>query len=74
MKRDPVAVRLAAATEALTPSPAVALPATVMSRNFVPEPADKAARRLTPPVVPLPVSVMLPLVAVIRPAAVVVMP
>ena len=45
-----------------------------MDRSFVPEPADKAARRLTPPVVPLPVSERLPVVAVMRPAAVVVMP
>ena len=69
----PVAVRLAAA-EAVTPIPEVPLPARVMARSFVPEPADKAARRLTPPVVPLPVSEMLPVVAVIRLAPVVKMP
>ena len=70
---EPVAVRLAA-VEAVTPMPDVPLPAREMDRSFVPEPADKAARRLTPPVGPLPVSEMLPVVAVMRPAAVVVMP
>jgi hypothetical protein len=70
---EPVAVRLAAA-EAVTPMPDVPLPARVMARSFVPEPADKAARRLTPPVVPLPVREMLPVVAVMRLAPVVVIP
>ena len=70
---EPVAVRLAAVA-VRTPEPVVALPAKVIARSLVPEPADKAAKRLTPPVVPLPVRVILPVVAVIRPAAVVTMP
>ena len=70
---EPVAVRLAA-VEAVTPMPDVPLPTKVMARSFVPEPADKAARRLTPPDVPLPVSEILPVVAVMRLAPVVKMP
>ena len=70
---EPVAVRLAAVA-VRTPEPVVALPVKVIARNFVPEPANKAAERLTPPVVPLPVSEMLPVVAVIRLAAVVTIP
>ena len=70
---EPVAVSPAAAL-VMTPCPTVLLPVSVITRTFVPEPADKAAKRLTPPVVPLPVSVILPFVAVIRPAAVVTMP
>ena len=70
---DPVAVSPAAAV-VVTPEPVVALPAKVIARSLVPEPADKAAKRLTPPVVPLPVRVILPVVAVIRPAAVVTIP
>ena len=66
-------MRLAAAA-AVMPMPDVPLPAKVIARSFVPEPADKPAKRLTPPVGPLPVSEMLPLLAVMRLAPVVVMP